>query len=229
MYDLKNNNQPLGNDKQADNTVDATVMDSKILTIVSNILSAVFSPLLVPTYAYAIAMWTTRLSTFPERTRLVSSLIVFVITAIIPFAVILFMIRKGLASGPALESRSDRPIPYTVTIICYLFSAWWLWPLPHWIPMFFVSAAISALFGVLINIKWKISAHATSMGGLCAAILYIGFTSQFTVVFLPWLCGIILLSGAVCSARLFLKRHTPAQVYAGWSLGFIVTTICLYL
>lgn len=222
MNDLIKGNQP-------ENTSDNNVMDSKILTVISSVLSAVFSPLLVPTYAYAIAMWTTRLSILPERIRLVSSLIVFGITAIIPFAIILFMIRKGLASGPALESRSDRPIPYTITIICYLFSAWYLWRLPHWIPMFFVAAAIAALLGVLINIKWKISAHATSMGGLCAAIAYIGATSQFIVVFLPWLCGIILISGAVCSARLYLMRHTPAQVYAGWCLGFIVTLICLYL
>lgn len=222
MYDLKNDNP-------TKSEVDTTVMDSKAFTVISNVLSAVFSPLLVPTYAYAIAMWTTRLSIIPERTRLMSSLIVFGITAIIPFAVILFMIRKGLASGPALESRSDRPIPYSVTIICYLFTAFCLWLLPHWIPMFFVAAAIAAFLGVIINIKWKISAHATSMGGLCAAIVYIGATSQFTVVFLPWLCGIILISGAVCSARLFLRRHTPAQVYAGWCLGFIVTSICLFL
>lgn len=201
---------------------------SRLLTTISNILSAVFSPLLVPTYAYSIALWTTRMSVLPERTRLISSLVVFAITALIPFSIILFMIRKGLASGPALESRSDRLIPYTVTIICYLFTAWCVWLLPHWIPMFFIAAAIAAFLDVLINIKWKISAHATSMGGICAAVLFIGLTSQSTVVYLPWLCGIILLSGAVCSARLFLNRHTPAQVYAGWSLGFIVTLISLF-
>lgn len=211
------------------NPVSPTIPESKALTTISNILSTVFSPLLVPTYAYAIAMWTTRLSILPERTRLVSSLVVLGITAIIPFAIILFMIRKGLASGPALESRSDRPIPYTVTIICYLFAAWCVWLLPHWIPMFFIAAAVASLLDVLINIKWKISAHATSMGGLCAAMVFIGMTSQSTVVFLPWICGIILISGAVCSARLYLKRHTPGQVYAGWSLGFIVALVCLFL
>lgn len=201
----------------------------KVLSTVSNVLSAVFSPLLVPTYAYSIAMWTTRMSVLPERTRLISSLVVLAITALIPFTVILFMIRKGLASGPALESRRDRPIPYSVTIICYLFAAWCVWLLPRWIPMFFIAAAVAALLDVLINIKWKISAHATSMGGLCAAIAYIGMTSQSTVVYLPWLCGIILLSGAVCSARLYLKRHTPAQVYAGWCLGFAVSFVILFL
>lgn len=202
--------------------------NTHLLTTISNILSAVFSPLLVPTYAFAIAMWTTRMSVLPERTRLISSLVVLAITALIPFSLILFMIRKGLASGPALESRSDRPIPYTVTIICYLFTAWCLWLLPRWIPLFFIAAAIAALLGVLINIKWKISAHATSMGGLSAAMVFIGISSQSTVVYLPWLCGIILISGAVCSARLYLKRHSPGQVYAGWSLGFIVTLVTLF-
>lgn len=207
----------------------APMRGAKALTTISNILSAVFSPLLVPTYAYAIAMWTTRLSVLPERTRLISSLIVFGLTALIPFSIILFMIRKGLATGPALESRDDRPIPYSVTIICYLFTAWCVWLLPHWIPMFFIAAAVAAFLNVLINIKWKISAHATSMGGLCAAMVFIGITSQSSVIFLPWICGIILLSGAVCSARLFLKRHTPAQVYVGWSLGFAVTIFSLSL
>ena len=49
-------------------------------------VSAVFSPLLIPTYAVAMAMWITPLQALPERNRMIATLGVFVITGIIPSA-----------------------------------------------------------------------------------------------------------------------------------------------
>jgi membrane-associated phospholipid phosphatase len=63
----------------------------------------------------------------------------------------------------------------------------------------------------LINTRWLISIHATA----AAATWLIA-----TLVF-GWLIGLILLPLLIliCWIRVYLKRHTPAQVLAGIALG----------
>lgn len=196
---------------------------SKILTVLSNIFSGIFLPLLIPTYAYALALWTTPFSQAPERVRFMSSMIIFAITALIPLAIILFLMRKGKVADVSINNPRERKIPYLVTILCYLVSALYLWLMPRWLPMFFVGAAVAAFIASLITFRYKISAHTTSMGGLCALIIFIGVNHLSTVLILPWISAGILISGAVGSARVFLGRHTPSQVYSGWLLGLTVT------
>ncbi len=197
----------------------------KILVMLSNFFSGVFLPLLVPTYAYILALWTTYLSRSPEKVRFLSSAVIFVITALIPLAVILFLMRKGKVSDVSIDDPRERTIPYLATILCYFIAALYLWLMPRWLPMFFVGAGVSAIIATLITFKYKISAHTTSMGGLCALILFIGLRQIATVQIIPWLCLCVLISGAVGSARIFLGRHTPSQVYSGWLLGFAVTSL----
>ena len=40
---------------------------------------------------------------------------------------------------------------------------------------------------------------------------------------------VILIAGLVGTSRIFLKRHTPMQVYAGFCLGFICTFVASFL
>lgn len=197
----------------------------KILVVLSNFFSGIFLPLLVPTYAYIIALWTTYLSLYPERLRLISSVVVFAITALVPLAVILFLMRRGRVSDVSIDNPRERTIPYLATILCYFLVALYLWLMPRWLPMFFVGAGVAAMIATIITFKYKISAHTTSMGGLCALIFFTGVHHIAIVQILPWLSLAILASGAVGSARIFLGRHTASQVYSGWLLGFVLTTL----
>lgn len=221
--------QPCGTEPTVPQDGTPQPKDSCALRRISNVLSGVFSPLLIPTYTYAIVMWTTRLSALPEKMRLISSLIVFLITAIVPFGVILAMIRHGKIDNPAITNRHQRTVPFIVTIICYFVAAFYTWHLPFWIPRFFLGAAIATIIASVINVYWKISAHATAMGGFCAVLVFIGLAHINTVVILHWISVAFIISGAVCSARLYLERHTPAQVYAGWALGFCVAFVTILL
>lgn len=58
----------------------------------------------------------------------------------------------------------------------------------------------------------------TAIGALCGFILSIGmhYPGQLSGV----LMVVILLSGLLGTCRLYLNKHTPAQVYAGFLLGF---------
>lgn len=202
-------------------------MRGKIMKILSDLFSGVFLPLLVPTYAYIIALCTTFLSQSPQRLRYLSSAVVFAITALIPLSVILFLMRRGKVSDVSIDDPRERFVPYIATIACYFLTALYLWLMPRWLPMFFVGAGVAAIIATLITFRYKISAHTTSMGGLCALILFFGLNHIATVRILPWLVSAIMISGAVGSARIFLGRHTPSQVYSGWLLGFVVTSLFL--
>lgn len=194
-------------------------------------LSALFSPLLVPTYACAMALWITPLSLVSERSRLLVCLMVFVFTAAIPLATIIFLIRTGKVADSAITDRKQRAIPYVVTLLCYICAAVFLFTrhAPNWLVFFFGGAALAILIAIIINSAWKISAHCTSMGGLCAMLFFIAFHHLSVVAILPWLAGAVMLAGCVGSARLYLDRHTPGQVYAGFALGFVVEYISMII
>ncbi|MCM1451394.1 MAG: hypothetical protein NC102_03990 [Clostridium sp.] len=198
-----------------------------IVNTASLVLSGVFSPLLVPTYACAIALWITRLSILPERTRFLLSLIVFMVTAVVPMAVIILMMRMGKVSDTAISDRKQRGIPFIVTALCYLGVFFFMNQIhaPHWLAMFFLGAFASTAVAMVINLFWKISAHGMVMGGLCALVLFIAYKGLGTVWMLPWITAAVLLAGAVGSARLYLGRHTPGQVYAGLVLGLVVVSL----
>lgn len=226
--DLSHNTVISSQDQHLDSShAAARESNQKALIVLSNFFSGVFLPLLVPTYSYAIALWTTPLSHAQEKVRLISSIVVFALTALIPLATIMFLMKKGKVSDVSIDNRRERTVPYLVTILCYLITALYLWLMPRWLPMFFVGAAVSAFIASLITFKYKISAHSTSMGGLCALIIYIGMSHIATVLIIPWVSAGILLSGAVGSARLYLGRHTPSQVYSGWLLGLTVTYLLM--
>lgn len=202
---------------------------SKILKVISDFFSGLFLPLLVPTYAFAMALWVTPLAVLPEQMRFLSAVIIFLITTLPPLVTILFLMRKGKVKDVAINDPKDRPIPYLVTIICYFIAAFFIRKWPHWLPMFFTGAAFTAIIASLITFKWKISAHVASMGGLTALLIYVGIHHIAVVMIIPWIAVAVFCSGAVGSARVYLGRHTPAQVYAGWALGLIVTYIFMCL
>jgi hypothetical protein len=80
---------------------------------------------------------------------------------------------------------------------------------------------------MLVSFKWKISAHLIGIGGLFGALFF--YAVYFIADFIYILMLVSLLSGAVAYARLQLKAHRPAQVYAGFLTGFIGMMMILYI
>ena len=196
---------------------------------ISKWLSAVFSPILSPTFVFAGALWITPLAEASERTRLISALGVFLITAMIPLATIIVLMRLGKVSDTAITDRRQRTLPFIVAILSYVGAALYIRGIhgPVWVTLFFLGAAAAATCALAINTRWKISAHATSMAGMTT--FYVWLTTHGLCLYgmLPWISGCVLLCGAVGTARLVLDKHTPAQVYAGWALGAACCTVFL--
>ena len=66
----------------------------------------------------------------------------------------------------------------------------------------------------------------TAIGALCGFVFILGMKYLGDVInLLPLL---ILVSGLVASARLYLKQHTPAQVYVGYIYGAAAVVAIMY-
>jgi membrane-associated phospholipid phosphatase len=190
------------------------------------ITSLIFLPLLVPTYAMIMMMNMDVFSVIPVRWRWIAIIGTFIFTGLLPALPIILMRRRGDINDLFITKREERTMPYMFTFMAFVFWALFMWRTMQF-PIFIVAmgmgAAVSIFIIVIINLKWKISAHASGMGGLCGAVFGVSYRTAINPV---WLIGIVLLlSALVALSRLELKAHTPGQVLAGFAVGFATVFI----
>lgn len=187
----------------------------------AQIVSDVFSPILIPTYGMAMAMWITPLRAVPESSRLMATLIVAAITALVPLGTIMLLMKLGKVSDTAISNISERLVPYSIAVVCYCAAAWMVRSIgaPWWLTMFFCGAAFATAVSLIITLVWKISAHSTAIGGLVGMMLWFAVSGLADAHAMIWLSVVIVIAGLVGSARLMLNRHTLLQVLAGLALG----------
>lgn len=194
---------------------------------VSQILSYIFSPLLVPTYGMILASFLSVLSVLSARVLCTTVAITFVITCVIPACGIMAMYKTGFLTDPSVNVRTERSLPYALTILCYVGCCFFLYRAgaPSWLTMFYAGGGAAVLINAVVNLKWKISAHAAAMGGLVAMLFRIAAMHQSVVDLNIWISAVVVLAGAVMTARVYLQRHTLMQVIAGCANGFL----CVWL
>lgn len=81
-------------------------------------------------------------------------------------------------------------------------------------PKMFFALALFLLILAIVTKFWKISLHMAAIGGLLVIFYAFSFYENFFLL-------VILLAGALGSARLQLGAHNSLQVYAGFSLGVL--------
>lgn len=189
---------------------------------ISHFLSFMFSPLLVPTYGMILAAYLTILSILPGAVLWTTISITFVLTCVVPLSGIYAMYRSGIVTDVGLNKRGERSLPYILTILCYLGCGYFMYraAAPMWLVMFFAGGAAAIVINILVNLKWKISAHAASMGGLVAMMFRFTVSHAALYDMNVWISGAIIMAGLVMTARVYLGRHTLMQVLAGAANGY---------
>lgn len=187
-----------------------------------NIISFVFQPLLMPTYGMALLINLELFELIPFIWRLIAIAGTFIFTGLMPAAPILLLLRKGDVSDLFISKREQRTLPYLFSFVSYLFWTLFLFRVLK-LPMFMVAIGIgtslSILLITLINLKWKISAHLSGIGGLAGGVFGICYRMAYNPVW--FLILIFAISSLVAFSRIELKAHTPGQTLAGFSLGFL--------
>ena len=190
---------------------------------VASVFSTIFSPLLVPTYGVMLAMWLSVLSFLPTGIRWTVVGITFATTCLLPMLAIITMWRLGVVKDPQLNNRTERTTPYVVTGLCYLGCGFFLTAhhAPSWLCALMTGGALATMVCIIVNTRWKISAHMAAMGGLVALMFRIVSSNLGTTQLEWWLTATVVAAGCVGSSRVLLERHTLWQVIAGTATGFV--------
>lgn len=194
----------------------------KVVTGVSHFLSWILVPLLMPVYGLILAFGLSILDVAPMGMRVVFTLIVAGINVLIPMILIGLLKKMGVVEDLGLNRQKERLIPYIISIVCFGVTAWFMHVkgAPQWLSLFFAGGGIAALINLIINYKWKISAHAAGIAGVVALLIRIAKDGSAEPDIFFWLLLTIVLAGLLGSARVWLGRHTIWQVLAGYTVGF---------
>lgn len=186
-------------------------------------LSWILVPLLMPVYGIMLIFAFSTLSVLPFEVKFSFTVVTFLINCALPMVLVLLLKKMGLVQDIGLNGRKERLIPYIISILALGGTAlFFLYKqAPEWIWLFFIGGAVGGLINMAINFRWKISAHAAGIAGVVAIL------TEMCSRYLPetplTVCTLvtIALAGLLGSARIWMGRHTTAQVFAGYAVGFL--------
>lgn len=187
----------------------------------ARIISAVFHPLLLPTYALLLLFSTNFyfVLVLPSEYKYLVLSFVFVTTFVLPAVMIFILLKADMIKSLQMESSKERVLPLFIVSGFFFATFYFLREAPQStiFNLFMLGATILVLVSLLINYITKISVHMVALGGLFGTFtgLALSFHQNITHLILI----IIIVAGITGFARLKLKAHSPMQVYLGFLLG----------
>ncbi len=177
------------------------------LNLVARIVSDVLSPAALAVPGLLLGVWATGdVGTFRYAAAY------FAIAIPLPLVYLVWLMKTGRITDFHLPKRHERVGPFAVAsaaaaggiaLLVYLGA-----PSAFLAPL--VAALAQTLLLFVITLAWQISIHAATSAGLATfAVLAIGGAAILLSLLVP----------LVIWSRLYLRRHTVAQVFAGAGLG----------
>lgn len=200
-------------------------MTEKKLLIVARVVSALFNPFYLPVVGLLIPLLLSPFYMLPWPYKLTLLAMTYVLTALLPTALIRLYIRYEGRSFLDVNPRERRMIPYVISIACYLL-CYYLMRLMH-IPAIMRSILLAALViqlvSAIVNHWSKISTHMAAVGGMAGALA--AFAAIFSFNPIWWLSIVILVAGVVGTSRMLLLQHSLGQICGGFIVGLLTALI----
>jgi len=200
---------------------------------IATFISYVLHPLLMPTLLFLILMifLPEALQPISGKITLYILLLIFITTFIIPVFSILGLRTTKTISSMRLENRAERILPFTFITIFYGMTTYLFHSkieINNLILSIFIGATLLVALLTIITVFFKISVHAAGAGcmmGYLLAIMQLFPDQQLLAAFII----IIIISGLVLSARLYLNAHTSIEAYSGFFIGLTISFLSIYL
>lgn len=191
--------------------------------IAATAVSWVLVPMMMPVYGIMLVFGLSLLTFTPWPNKVVFTLVVAAFNVLLPALLILILKKMGIVHDIGLNERRERLIPYIIVALCMGATAFFMYykNAPVWVVSFFTGGVAAGVVNMIVNRWWKISAHAAGIAGIVALLLRIQAEGYPQSNLLPWIVTAIALAGLMGSARVWLGRHTVAQVLAGYAVGFL--------
>lgn len=198
---------------------------------ISQIGTYLFIPLLMPLLALFLAIRFDPYLVFfvsPAKGQL-TLLVVGLATFLFPLINMVLLKKARVITSYWLQNRKERIAP-SISALAYFALGYFLikkGDLPPVVYSIYLGIVFSAFLAMLISLRWKISMHAIGISGVVGAMY--GLFKLHDFVNWPLLIALILITGWVMTSRVALQVHTPAQVYAGAMLGFVVMLLTVVM
>ena len=205
----------------------------------AHIFSWLFLPLLMPFYGLYLSLYipSEELSLsgkgmyqIPLDLKGQLLIIFFLFSALAPGISFYLLHKRKIISTIDIEDSKERNFPLLIMFAyCMVLFTLFIFKAPNNIlPKYFyalpLSGAIVTSLFMIINRWIKISLHGGGAGILVGYLaIFMLENNGFPILFITLA---IIATGLCLSSRLFLQRHTPLEVYSGWSLALIITFIC---
>lgn len=203
----------------------------KLADNISHVLSWIFVPLIMPVFGILFIFRLSVLDVIPAGLQTAVTFVIAGINFVAPMLLIFLLKLLGVVNDVGLNGRKERSFPYLITALCYGASAWFVASrgAPIWVTMFFCGGVAASLLNLLINFKWKISAHAAAIAGIVALLIRMQRDVAVESRLFVWLLITIGAAGLLGTARVWLERHTVWQVLAGYLVGFCSVFFLMYI
>ncbi len=181
-----------------------------------------FSNIVSPPVIFAFVGLALTLSVLPLPQALAWAAAYGFIISLLPILFVLWLLNTGRISELHMSDTGERHLPYLIAVVCgvIFFAVVQIFDGPQLLSCLAIFNIVTLSALGLINARWLISFHAAA---IAAAWMITGlvFSWAASLVVIPFLFAVVVV-------RLYLKRHTPAQVVAGLVLG-ISTVLFLTL
>jgi nitrate reductase NapE component len=224
---IADNTQHTTDDRQQTTAINSTLVVGSpwsVVKILAHLFSYLFHPIFIPLYAVAFLVFIhpSYFSGFSMAAKKQTLLIVFINAVAFPILAVVLLKAVGFIQSIFLKTQKDRIIPY---MACGIFFFWAYLVFknqtnyPLILSSFLLGVFLASSAALLANIYFKISMHATGVGGLLGIFLLI---MKSNTMLMTWpLCIAIAITGLVCTARLLISDHSTKEIYIGLIAGLL--------
>ena len=187
---------------------------------ISKIVSFVFHPIFMPTYAifllFAFSPLFSEFTSIPQKTQIIKLTLIF--TFLLPIFSVFILKKLKVVTSIYMENREERRWPLLLAIGWYylLFRLFDVLHIHYVVIQLLLGAMLILLISAIISNFWKISLHMLGNGGVLGAFLAI-HTLFGGPIFL--IITLLFCAGLVGFARVNENAHSLKQVYLGFVVG----------
>jgi len=191
-----------------------------VIKAISKTLSYLFHPLLIPTFIIALMQFTNPFLFQGFAFSNISIIFpVFLFTFLYPVIAILLLRKLDFIDSLEMPDSKQRIIPLVISIVLYV----WMYLIfksknfPAISKVFMLGVIISLFLSFIINVFHKLSLHMVGISGALTIIMLMLMISENDMSY--YFLAIVVITGAVATARLYLNAHTMKEVYTGFLVG----------
>lgn len=170
---------------------------------------------------------------FPSEAKSAILYMFFIFSALAPGLSFYLLRKRNVISTIDMENQQERNIPMFI-MLAYCLLLYLLFKfkfqdgqLPKYIYALPLAGVFVTVIFTFINRWIKISLHGGG-AGILTGFLFAYALDQLYFNFTMLIFAVIA-SGLTIAARLYLNKHTPREVYTGWSLAVLITFLVNYL